>query len=418
MIKSNVLIIFALVLFISIIMIINIDRSQPNDIYDIKASPMIIPSYKNRYDIIVSNSPICTNIDNKCNYFNNSNVNNDIIKTIKGSTDCQYGCPKNSFCYLGTCICHPGFTGHDCGIRLKGNPFNILDCPNLSNELLTTMDIDAPLDALGGEHSQIKNKTLCNPPTNPKFCSYLCYSHNAYGVAVVPTELWRAAQFAEANLWKQIGSQALPTTDANDRSIEHWSAFDNLNCLENNIRFGQTIEVGAGPWTQIKGFLHIRSDITIDKLTVWEPSAERYMKEVPTCSYKNSKLARYGNFKGVHDDFEVIINSKGGELLGNNSEYIQYDTLISINVIEHVQDAFKYFTGLYKSIKTGGLLIFHDRYYDDDTVVGGDHYHPIRIKKSVIDRFLSGFNIIYNNCTAHYDNRKNEKGYYVVARKL
>ena len=69
-------------------------------------------------------------------------------------------------------------------------------------------------------------------------------------------------------------------------------------------------------------------------------------------------------------------------------------------------------------MKIGGLLIFHDRYYDDHTVVGGDHYHPIRIKKVILDIFLSGFTIIYNNCTASYDGRKGEYGYYVIAKKL
>mmetsp|Transcript_19950 Transcript_19950/g.20062 ORF Transcript_19950/g.20062 Transcript_19950/m.20062 type:complete len:99 (+) Transcript_19950:1-297(+) len=96
----------------------------------------------------------------------------------------------------------------------------------------------------------------------------------------------------------------------------------------------------------------------------------------------------------------------------------QYDTLISINVLEHVQDAFSYMTGLYLSLRKGGLLILHERYYNDRTVLDGDKYHPIRIKRVVLDFFLEGFEIIFNNCSAHYEGRRGEKGYYVVATKL
>jgi hypothetical protein len=70
------------------------------------------------------------------------------------------------------------------------------------------------------------------------------------------------------------------------------------------------------------------------------------------------------------------------------------------------------------TLKKGGLLIFHDRYYDDQTVVDGDEYHPVRIKRAVLDRFLSGFKILFNNCSATYEGRPNELGYYVIAVKL
>lgn len=360
------------------------------------------------YSIHSSSSPICTNIDNQC--INTNDSDNYLVKNI----DCKVNlCPLHSFCFLGSCVCHPGYTNYNCDEKIKGFPFNILDCPNLL--MNDTIQLDIPIEFIGGEHSikNKENKTSCLPPTNPKFCSYLCYSHQDYGVAVVPFSLWNHAQLAEVNLWIEVGSTALPFYDVNDRATEHWSAFNYLNCLEDNIKFGNTIEAGAGPFTQIKGFLHIRSDIIIDRLTIWEPSAQRYIKEVPSCSYKNLKLAKYGAFKGFHD-FEVIIKSEGGEYLDNNPVY---DTLISVNVIEHVQDAFKYFSSLYHSLKPGGLLIFHDRYYDETSLVGGDHFHPIRIKRIVLDKFLSFFTIIYNNCSAKYDNRLNEYGYYIIARK-
>ena len=52
-------------------------------------------------------------------------------------------------------------------------------------------------------------------------------------------------------------------------------------------------------------------------------------------------------YTGYHD-FPVKVLSKGGETLINTdgTRQRQYDTLISINVIEHVQDAFQYLTGI------------------------------------------------------------------------
>jgi hypothetical protein len=123
---------------------------------------------------------------------------------------------------------------------------------------------------------------------------------------------------------------------------------------------------------------------------------------------------------GGYHDFPVIINSAGGELLNSENEGSQYDVVVSINVVEHVQDAFQYLTGLYASIKHGGVLIMHERYYNSDAeILNGDKFHPVRVKQTVFDHLLDGrlFDIVYNNCSAGYANRPGEKGYYVIAVK-
>lgn len=153
-----------------------------------------------------------------------------------------------------------------------------------------------------------------------------------------------------------------------------------------------------------------------------EPGAHGYMKNVQTCSYKTGKLRRFDN-KGFHD-FPVVVNSKGGELLDVSkivSREQQYDTVISINVVEHVQNAFQYLMGLYGSLRTGGTLIFHERYYNsDDEILNGDNYHPVRVKQLVFDLLLDPklFRIVFNNCSASYNGRPGERGYYVIATKL
>ena len=296
----------------------------------------------------------------------------------------------------------------------------------------------------GGENSHGASLSSC--PPHLRSCSYLCYSHDSYGVATVPTSLWKVSQKAEADLWRSVGGSSSDSGN-NDRAAEHWRSFENLSCLPKGMELGNVIEVGAGPWTQVKGFLHIRPDLQVKQFTIWEPSADRYMTEVASCSYSNGKALRKFDGSGNHN-FSVNVISTGGESLisGDRSSQQQYDTLgthyscnldintysrnrlillnepfftylaVSINVIEHVQDAFEYLTGLYVSLKPGGLLIFHDRYYSNAQITDGDVFHPIRIKKKVLDHFLSGFDIIYNNCAADYDGR-NDAGYYVIARK-
>jgi hypothetical protein len=150
-----------------------------------------------------------------------------------------------------------------------------------------------------------------------------------------------------------------------------------------------------------------------------EPGADYYMEHVTTCSYRKGKLERYDG-RGYHK-FPVIVKSDGGELLQSSAtDHDQYDVVVSINVVEHVQDAFAYLMGLYKALKPGGTLIFHERYYSGDGILNGDKYHPVRITQQVLDLFLSpsNFHIIYNNCSASYANRRGEQGYYVIAEKL
>jgi len=82
----------------------------------------------------------------------------------------------------------------------------------------------------------------------------------------------------------------------------------------------------------------------------------------------------------------------------------KYDTILNINVIEHVHDAFLFLSNIYESLRPGGLLIFHERWHENVdyakcTPFGDFHLHPIRVKKAVLDHFLSHFEkpIYFNN---------------------
>jgi SAM-dependent methyltransferase len=313
----------------------------------------------------------------------------------------------NSLCFFGDILCKPGYGGADCLTKVL-NPWYSKHCPNLN--MSDSLDIHLPLNLTGGEHDARYQLGI-----DPKFCSYLCFSHQLYGTAVVPISLWRAAQKAEGDLWRQVAGWSGTIGNANDRAAEHWKAYDNFHCLAKDASLGQVIEVGAGPWTQLKGLLHVRPDLRVDKFVVWEPSADRYVQEVSNCAYKtSSKLIRWDGL--TYHPFPVEVQSKGGEALLNLNQ--TFDTVITMNVLEHVQDAFEYLTGIYRVLRAGGLLIMHERYYDDQTILDGDNYHPIRIKQFVLDKFFSGFHVIFNNCSAAYEGRQKDRGYYVIAIKI
>lgn len=343
-------------------------------------------------------------------------------------------CPKHSHSYFGTCPCYPGYTGDECDVVLEvANPWYSAYCPNLDAARRggATFSPRTPLDELGGEFYSFapgagtvgQTAASCAPmPKDQRACAYLCFSHPSYGAAVVPESLWKTAQQKEAELWKSLGGGGNPK---HDRAVEHWRGFDNFNCIP-GTSLGRVIEVGAGPWTQLKGLLHARTDLSVTEFTVFEPGADGYVKNVASCSYRSGRLETWSG-EG-HHAFPVVVRSQGGELLdAKNGHQAQaqaqvqaqggYDTLLSINVVEHVESAFAYLSGLHRALRPGGLLIFHERFYNDTDIVRGDEWHPVRVKQQVIDTFLTGFTILYNNCGHDYDGRPDERGYYVIARK-
>jgi SAM-dependent methyltransferase len=169
---------------------------------------------------------------------------------------------------------------------------------------------------------------------------------------------------------------------------------------------------------------HKKPDAQVERYTAIEPSADFYVKDVKSCAYRTGKLEKFGG--GEFHDFPTHIQSQlGEETMKQNSH--AFDTVMVSNVVEHVQNAVDFLHGIHRSLKPGGLLIFHDRHYADqlsgDGVLGRNVYHPIRLNKKFFDHFLSDFDIIFNNCEGHKnidgwkERNVGERGYYVVARK-
>lgn len=193
-------------------------------------------------------------------------------------------CSSHASCYLGSCVCNPGYTGSTCTRKLEpANPWYTQDCFNLKQE--STLNLQVPLSQIGGEFRTIdgrltRNKDFCGKDGNTGSllaCAYLCYSHPDYGVAMVPKSLWKDAQGVEQELWVSEGKYL--KNNANDRAEEHFISFHSFNILlkQNLTRIGRVVEVGAGPWTQFRYILYSRPELVVDHFTIWEPSAAKYV---------------------------------------------------------------------------------------------------------------------------------------------
>jgi len=136
---------------------------------------------------------------------------------------------------------------------------------------------------------------------------------------------------------------------------------------------------------------------------------------VPGCSYLNGKLK----------DKPVRLLSYGAEKLISDSDFGKYDTVLSINVIDHVQDAYKFLSNLYNALKPGGILVFHDRFspnpqYLDCSLGPGNNFHPIRVSKKIFNHFFKQFDEIYmfEGLTKEMIKRAcGEVGFYFIGRK-
>lgn len=210
---------------------------------------------------------------------------------------CNNQCSNHSTCYFGTCLCHPGYEGIDCNQKMEiANPWYTIDCPNLHDQ--NTLDVNRTI--FGSK--DCPNSEGADLGTGLSYCAYLCYSNEIYGSVIVPYALWSKAQDAENTLWQKVRG-------TNDRYNDHFEGFANYINLPNNL--GHVIEIGAGPWTQFRGLLHLRPDIKINSYTILEPGANYYMNNVATCAYKTGKLTKHPETNQFHD-FPIHIKSKLG----------------------------------------------------------------------------------------------------------
>lgn len=200
------------------------------------------------------------------------------------------------------------------------------------------------------------------------------YFSDELGSVKVTQQRWRRAQEYEANGWLRCWSD-----QQDDRSAEHFEIFKGYQDLKSDL--GHVCEIGCGPFTQLKTIIKGR---TATRVTLLDPLLRSY-QGLKHCPYRKN------SFAGIQTSLRQ-------EMAESLTDFAVFDTIVCINVLEHVMDAFLVLDNLKRSLKAGGTIVFGERAYPDfDPHFTFDAGHPIHVKGKVLDDFKSNFNVIYSN---------------------
>ena len=223
------------------------------------------------------------------------------------------------------------------------------------------------------------------------------------------------SQEAEKRIWNKFGEGQATF----DRTDAHMTDFDEYKPVgEIGANLGNFMEVGSGPWTQSYWMMKSRK-FKVDRYVVLDPGVISYVGNVKSTVFRRGEIPGY-------EGKTVVING-GGEHLDIFEE--SFDTVMMVNVLQHVNNAVMMLRNIYNSIKPGGLLIFSDCWMTEAQDEEGENYefwldvvyHPIRMKKAVFEQFLSGFDPIYDvrdlDALSYMYNGRNKRGTYFVGQK-
>lgn len=82
-----------------------------------------------------------------------------------------------------------------------------------------------------------------------------------------------------------------------------------------------------------------------------------------TYDSRSSSCSRITSSNSADSSGARISSMKG--TLQDMIHYQKYDTVIVMNVLVYALDAFEFLSTVHNALKPGGLLLFHDRYFDN-----------------------------------------------------
>lgn len=225
------------------------------------------------------------------------------------------------------------------------------------------------------------------------------------GVTKVDDKRWQEAQRYERRTWME-GIAAI-----SDRNEDHEQRFDQYDALR-GIHFGSAIELGCGPFTNLRKIL---SYSTIDDIHLLDPLSGDYLNH-PFCRYKDRRLGgilktslipwtKKGGLKHPlrfykHKWDELKIGGLSGRPITLHQTGIEdfsppqtYDLCVMINVIEHCKDIDQIFANILKMTRPGSYFVFADKaYYAKEEEEYSSHNfdagHPLRVDYSIIRDFI------------------------------
>jgi len=203
------------------------------------------------------------------------------------------------------------------------------------------------------------------------------------GVVKITKQRWSLAQSTEAKHWMDLGKNS-----NDDRNYEHASLFNNYKDLA-NIKFESVIELGCGPFTNLRV---IANTTDMSSCSLLDPLIDQYLTH-PYCAYGNKiTLNSPKNIK-----INKLFNIPAEELPQDQI----YDLVVCINVIEHCFDAEAVLNKMYDICLPNGFVVFSEKLHSYEQAKKSvdevyDAAHPIRLGKDLFEKFANKFDIKQN----------------------
>lgn len=239
---------------------------------------------------------------------------------------------------------------------------------------------------------------------------------NNYVIKKVDTSRWEKAQKFEF----EFASKNLNTND--DWNFWWAEKFDNYKLIRNR-HFANIIEVGCGPFTNMRYILPV---ISYERVYFEDPLIQFYLSEyivrnnrlkdvlkrilLKKETYKNHLLRIFSEFKNKVE----ICSSKLEELPYKDN---LFDLLVCINVLDHVNDFEKCMQEINRVLKKGGILIMgQDLSNEEDYINAPESYkdigHPIKIDEQVLGESINDkYDFLFKKLLSRAEGR-NPKAHY------
>lgn len=246
-------------------------------------------------------------------------------------------------CFLNRCFCKPGFTGVHC------------------------------------EHTTSHPPPACAPKSDE------CYATQEAGIAVVDHQRWIEQQRYELEFWRRRPDHV------EDNASPAAERFKNYAELPRNL--GDVIEVGCGPFTQLSTILN-KTGASASTVTLLDPLLIKYFRTSPNSPYRGADLPEEGTHGLSFHGLPTTLVQAPAEYMNKFSQ--QFDTVVMLNVLEHVTNAFTILSNIHNALRPNGILVFHERIYDRNNATRDwNPGHPVRLKSGVFNHFLSYFDTLY-----------------------
>lgn len=169
----------------------------------------------------------------------------------------------------------------------------------------------------------------------------------------------------------------------------------------------------------------------MDEVTLVDPQIDDYIT-IRGCTYHS------GVFQVQNKRYPTILNNTTVEKFGASQKQQgllnQYDTVIMMNVLVYSLDAIEFLETLHYSLKKNGLLIFHDRWFNDsikssNCKTAGFFTNVLQVSEKMLSHFLSFYDVKPFISTKQTEGQilrsshwcgwqDDEMGYWAAVRKL